>query len=98
MTTAGQSNTRTSSRAFPRSALRSALRIAAALGLVATVTLIFSSVVRVNGTTAGFIYLVAILVIATTWGLAEATIASVAAMLSFNYFFLPPVKTFTVAD
>jgi two-component system sensor histidine kinase KdpD len=36
--------------------------------------------------------------IATAWGLAEATISSVVAMLCFNFFFFPPVGTFTVAD
>ena len=81
-----------------RRAAGTALRFTAALASVAAITFIFSGVIRVNGTTAGFLYLVAILVIATAWGLAEATIASVAAMLSFNYFFLPPVRTFTVAD
>ena len=81
-----------------RRAAGAALRFTAALAWVAAITFIFSGVIRVNGTTAGFLYLVAILVIATAWGLAEATIASVAAMLSFNYFFLPPVRTFTVAD
>src|SRR5262245_28768399 len=36
--------------------------------------------------------------IATGWGIAEATTASVVAMLCFNFFFLPPVGTFTIAD
>ena len=36
--------------------------------------------------------------IATVWGLLESSIASVAAMFCFNYFFIPPVGTLTVAD
>jgi len=39
-----------------------------------------------------------VLGIATRWGLAEAVIASVAGMLCFNYFFLPPVGTLTISD
>ena len=39
-----------------------------------------------------------ILLIATWWGIGEATTASVAAMLCFNFFFLPPIGTFTIAD
>ena len=73
-------------------------RVLAALLLVAAVTFFFSRLVPVNATTAGFFYLVAILVIATAGGLIESTIASVVAMLCFNFFFLPPIGTFTVAD
>src|SRR5206468_5480479 len=32
------------------------------------------------------------------WGLAEATVASVIAVLGLNYYFLPPVGTFTIQD
>ncbi len=32
------------------------------------------------------------------WGIVEATTASVVAVLCFNFFFLPPVGTFTIAD
>src|SRR5579863_2939447 len=73
-------------------------RVALALGLVALTTFACSRLIPVNATTAGFAYLVVILVIATVWGLVESTLASIAAMLCFNYFFLPPVGTFTIAD
>jgi two-component system sensor histidine kinase KdpD len=39
-----------------------------------------------------------VLLIATRWGIAESTTASLAAVLCFNFFFLPPVGTFTIAD
>ena len=80
------------------SAMRLAGRILVALGLIAAITFIFFRVLPVNATTTGFFYLVAILLIATTGGLVESTVASVVAMLCFNYFFLPPVGTFTIAD
>ena len=87
-------------RAFisPRSIQGLGLRIIASMGLVAAITFCTHSLTPVNPMTAGFIFLVGILVIATAGGLVESTIASVAAMLCFNFFFLPPVGTFTVSD
>ena len=73
-------------------------RVAIALALIAATTFVCSRLIPVNATTAGFGYLVDILVIATAWGLLEAIIASVVAVLCFNYFFFPPVGTFTIAD
>jgi two-component system sensor histidine kinase KdpD len=73
-------------------------RILAALGLIAAITFACFRLIHVNATTAGFFYLVAILGVATAWGLAESTIASIAAMLCFNLFFLPPIGTLTIAD
>src|SRR5437870_2124399 len=35
---------------------------------------------------------------ATQWRLAESVVASIAAALGFNYFFLPPVGTFNIAE
>ncbi|HET8547020.1 MAG TPA: ATP-binding protein [Bryobacteraceae bacterium] len=65
---------------------------------VAVVTGVAARVAHVNATTVGFAYLLVVLVIASTWGFLEAAAASVAATLGFNYFFLPPVGTFTIAD
>jgi two-component system, OmpR family, sensor histidine kinase KdpD len=41
---------------------------------------------------------VAILLIATNWGLVEATTSSIVAVLCFNFFFLPPYLQWTIAD
>ncbi len=81
-----------------RKTFRLILRSALGLGLVFATTFFFWRLVPLNATTAGFCYLVAILLIATKGGLVEATLASIAAMLCFNFFFLPPVGTFTVSD
>jgi two-component system, OmpR family, sensor histidine kinase KdpD len=75
-----------------------ALRVLGSLAIVATVTYVCFHAARVNAITAGFAYLVAVLAVATWWGLIEATAASIAAMLCFNYFFLPPILNFTIAD
>lgn len=75
-----------------------AARMGASLAAVAGVTLVCGRLLPVNATTAGFVYLLAILAAASAWGLAEGAAASILAVLCFNYFFLPPVGTFTVAD
>jgi two-component system sensor histidine kinase KdpD len=74
------------------------LRVAASLLVIGLITFICSHVTPVNATTAGFAYLLGILAIAATWGLVESVMASVAAMLCFNFYFLPPVGMFTIAD
>jgi two-component system sensor histidine kinase KdpD len=74
------------------------LQVGAMVVIIGLLTLAMTKVLPVNATTAGFAYLVAILFGATKWGLAEATIGSVVAVLCFNYDFLPPIGTFTIAD
>ena len=73
-------------------------RIAASLLAIGLVTAGYASVVHVNPTTIALSYVVVILLIATTWGIAESTTTSIAAMICFNFFFLPPVGTLTIAD
>ena len=73
-------------------------RIAVSIGVVAAVTAICSRVVPVNPTTVALGYVVAILLLATVWGITEATVASIVATACFNLFFLPPVGTLTIAD
>ncbi|MGZ4387696.1 MAG: sensor histidine kinase [Gaiellaceae bacterium] len=46
----------------------------------------------------GALYVLGVLPIAVFWGLPYAVAVSVASMLAFNWFFLPPVHTFTLAD
>jgi two-component system sensor histidine kinase KdpD len=46
----------------------------------------------------GVLYLLAVIPIAIVWGLAYGVGVSVASMLAFNWFFLEPVHTFTLAD
>src|SRR5207247_454367 len=74
------------------------LSFAAALGAVVLVTLVFRQVAVVNATTVGFAYLITILIIAASWGIAESVCASIAATFCFNYFFLPPVGTWRISD
>lgn len=73
-------------------------RIVVSLGVIAGVTALYAGAVKVNPTTVALSYVVAILLIATAWGITEATVASLAATVCFNLFFLPPVGTLTIAD
>jgi two-component system, OmpR family, sensor histidine kinase KdpD len=73
-------------------------RLLVTLGVIAGISAVLLGGVRANATTAALIYLIAILVIATAWGFVEAAAASIAAMLCFNYFFLPPLGALTIAD
>ena len=71
---------------------------AAVLG-VAVVTAIFAPLhAALSATTVALAYLLVVLFVATVWGRGPAMVASVLAMLCFNFFFLPPIYTFTIAD
>jgi K+-sensing histidine kinase KdpD len=61
-----------------------------AIGLI---TAVFDALASVNFTTAGFAYLITVLLIAARWGLAEAATASIVAAVCLNYFFVPPLGT-----
>jgi len=76
---------------------RRAADVALALGAVAA-TAAFGQAVGTNATTAGFLFLIAVLGVAVARGLVAGTVASLAAALAFNFFFLPPIGTFTIAD
>ena len=81
-----------------RSNFRLTLRVGASIAFIVAATFVLYRLIPVNATTAGFLFLVAILLVATKGGLVESTVASVAAMLCFNFFFLPPIGTLTIAD
>ncbi len=74
------------------------LRYFAALAIIGAVTALLFLLLPVNATTVALALLLAVLGIAAKWGLGEAVVASVVAMLCFNFFFLPPTGTFTIED
>jgi two-component system, OmpR family, sensor histidine kinase KdpD len=77
---------------------RKILRFAASLLLVAAIVALYRAIPQANNTTVALTLLLAVLAISARWGLAEATLASVAAVLGFNFYFLPPVGTFTIQE
>jgi two-component system, OmpR family, sensor histidine kinase KdpD len=74
------------------------LQFVAAFGIVAGVTVLDRKVLPVNATTVALTFILAILAVSTVWGMWVSVTMSIASMLSFNYYFLPPTGTFSVAD
>ena len=65
---------------------------------VGVLTLVLKMVgAHVNAATVSLALLLNVLFIATRWGSWPALLASILAMLCFNFFFLPPFGTFTIA-
>ena len=74
------------------------LRFLAAAGIVFIIVWFYSRVIHVNPQTVGFTFLLAVLVVSATWGLRPAIFLALIATLAYNYFFLPPLHRFTIAD
>jgi two-component system sensor histidine kinase KdpD len=72
--------------------------LASALAVAAVTAVIAGLDAYVPVLSLGVLYLFAVLPVAVVWGLGYAVLVSVASMLAFNWFFLPPVHTFTLAD
>jgi two-component system sensor histidine kinase KdpD len=74
------------------------MRFAAVVAIDLIIVWVYFKVIHVNPTTVGFTFLLAILVVSATWGLQYAIFMAVVATLAYNYFFLPPLLRFTIAD
>lgn len=53
---------------------------------------------NLNPTVVALVFLIAVLFASAYWGLRYAVVLSIVATAAFNFFFLPPIYTFTVAD
>src|ERR1043165_3937891 len=74
-------------------------RICGALLIDSAITAVFFFIFnQANSTTIALTFLLATLGIAAGWGLLEAIVAAIAGVLCFNFFFLPPLFTFYLAD
>ena len=82
--------TRGPSRPLPYLAALATVACAILLGIAMREILAVSSI--------SLVFLTAVLAVASTIGLGPALAASVASALAYNFFFLPPLYTFTVAD
>jgi two-component system sensor histidine kinase KdpD len=78
--------------------VQKAVRYLISAVVVFAIVLAYHELIRVNPTTVALTFLLAVLVVSTVWGLRYAVFLAVIATLAFNYFFLPPVHTFTIAD
>src|SRR5881296_3173211 len=82
-----------------RKPIQTLARVLGTLLIIAAITAFYFFIFnQANSITIAMTFLLATLGVATAWGLAEAIIASVAGMLCFNFFFLPPIFTFYLAD
>ncbi len=71
---------------------------AVAMGTIGLVVLVYRRLPDVNPTTVALTYLLVVLLLASRWGLTIAITTAVVATLAFNYFFLPPIHTFTITE
>jgi two-component system, OmpR family, sensor histidine kinase KdpD len=71
----------------------------AALAAV-TAALVFGELINawVGAANSDLVFLTAIVAVAVRFGLLPSLLASVASSLAYNYFFLPPIYTFTITD
>ncbi|MGA2236940.1 MAG: DUF4118 domain-containing protein [Terriglobales bacterium] len=65
---------------------------------VAGITLVGARWLHLNATTIALVFLLGVLGISAVWGLRQAVFMSVVAAVAFDYFFLPPIGAFTIAD
>jgi two-component system sensor histidine kinase KdpD len=85
--------------AFSAQRLKTALyRYGIAMGTIAIVAMAYRRLPDVNPTTVALTFLLVVLLLASRWGLTIAITTAVVATLAFNYYFLPPIHTFTIAD
>lgn len=68
-----------------------------AIGLAAIVAF-YHLLFHANQTTVALTMLLLILFVAANWGLRLAVVCSLVATACYNYFFLPPIGSFTIAD
>jgi two-component system, OmpR family, sensor histidine kinase KdpD len=62
------------------------------------VVCLYTRVIHVNPTTVALTFLVSVLIVSALWGLRYALFTAFLAAAAYNYYFLPPTGTFTIAD
>jgi K+-sensing histidine kinase KdpD len=70
----------------------------AVIGIAAVTAVLAPFHERLSSTTVALALLLIVLFAATGWGSRPALLAALVGVACFNYFFLPPVHTFTIAD
>src|SRR5215468_7018033 len=74
------------------------LRYLTAALAVGVITFVYFRWLHVNPTTVGFTFLLLILIVSAIWGLRHSIFLAILSTLAYNYFFLPPILRFTIAD
>lgn len=73
-------------------------RYTASIATVIAITSVYRLLFHVNPATVSLTFLLLVLFVSAYWGFRIAAITSLAATAAFNFFFLPPYGTFTIAD
>ncbi len=73
-------------------------RWTSALGILALLLVFYRHWVHVNPTTVALTLVLYVLVLASLWELRYAVAVSVVATAAYNFYFLPPLGTFTISD
>jgi two-component system sensor histidine kinase KdpD len=81
-------------RASDNQIVRFAITVATVCGIV----VVYFKWLHVNPATVGFTFLLAILMVSAAWGLRYSVFMAIVAALAYNYFFLPPILRFTIAE
>jgi two-component system sensor histidine kinase KdpD len=74
------------------------IRWITAAAALAAIVVIYRRWLHVNPTTVALTLLLLALLLAVRWGLRYAVVVSIAAALCYNFFFLPPLGTWTIAE
>jgi two-component system sensor histidine kinase KdpD len=80
-----------------RTVISAGLRFAACAAALFVVVYLYTAVIRVNPTTVALTLLIWVLIVSALWGLRYALFTALFATTVFNFYFLPPVHTFTIA-
>ncbi len=81
-----------------KSGTRSAVGFVNATLIVAVITLVGFRWLHLNATTVALAFLLGVLAISAFYGIRQAIFMSLLATVGFNYYFLPPIRTLTIAD
>ena len=66
--------------------------------LLAGIVTFYRAAIHANLATVALTLLLLVLFVAANWGLQFAIVTSIAAAICYNFFFLPPIHTFTISD
>src|SRR5215475_660367 len=72
--------------------------LVAALAVAATTIVIYPLRKHVPAVSTGPLYLLAVLLVSSYWGLWLGVLTSVASAAAFNFFHIPPTGRFTISD
>lgn len=73
-------------------------RFLASMATIVAITVCYRQLFHVNPTTVALTFLLVVLFVSANWGFRLAAVSALMATAVFNFFFLPPFGTFTIAD